>query len=109
MGIYQREGSKNWWLRYRDASGKLRRLSAGTTNKSLAQARLAELEAEVLEEIADVALQETKAPKEVEPDTSLDARIAALETMIRRILLERESQIRFLQGSANASKQLLRD
>jgi hypothetical protein len=47
MGIYKRKGTDFWYIRYRDADGKLVRRSSGTTDKGEAQAMLAEAETEV--------------------------------------------------------------
>lgn len=44
--LYQRKGSKRWWLGYVDASGREVQLSSGTTSKSRAKALLDRLERE---------------------------------------------------------------
>lgn len=37
ISLYKREGSKNWWLRYRDAEGALIRVSTGTPDEAAAR------------------------------------------------------------------------
>lgn len=109
MGVYHREGSKNWWLRYRDASGKLSRRSAETTIKAVALARLAEIEATVLEEVAAKESAMVEILPGDDPDAALEERVAALEDKIRRLILEKQSQIRFLEAWARSSRKLIKD
>jgi len=108
MGVYQREGSKNWWLRYRDANGKLVRRSANTTIKTVALARLAGIEAEVLADISVESVTSNDLPGMTQTDKSLDQRITDLEDLVRRLLLERKSLNRFLEASARSSERMLR-
>lgn len=37
VSIYKRKGSNNWWVRYRDANGRLHRRSTGTADEQLAR------------------------------------------------------------------------
>jgi hypothetical protein len=47
MRVYKREGSPNWWYNYRDADGKVRRRTARTTDKHVAEVMMAQAIAEV--------------------------------------------------------------
>lgn len=48
-GLYQREGSPFWIIRYADQNGRIKRLSTGTTEKKLAKAILDKKKTEVAE------------------------------------------------------------
>ena len=48
-GLYQRNGSPFWFIRYADQNGRIRRLSTGTTEKKLAKAILDKKKTEVVE------------------------------------------------------------
>ena len=95
MSIYQREGSANWWLRYRGADGKIVRRSAKTTVKEVAQAQLAEAEAAVIEEKAKngVSAASSAFTDALLAGESLEERVKALETVVRRLLLEKDVQV----------------
>src|SRR3546814_5055123 len=45
--IYNREGSKKWWLRYVDREGIIRRTSSGSTDKAVARQMADKIEAEL--------------------------------------------------------------
>ena len=53
--LYQREGSTNWWVRYHDNSGTLRRKSTGTSDKAAAQRIANRIEEELAMEASDLA------------------------------------------------------
>lgn len=48
-GLYKREGSPFWFIRYADKNGRIRRASSGTTEKKLAKAILDKRKTEVVE------------------------------------------------------------
>ena len=48
-GLYKRRGSPNWWMRFSDENGRLRRESTGTKVKSLAKEILAKRHVQVAE------------------------------------------------------------
>ena len=48
-GLFKRRGSPNWWIRYADRTGRIRRESTGTTVKKLAREILAKRKVEVAE------------------------------------------------------------
>lgn len=48
-GLYKREGSPFWFIRYADKNGRIRRLSTGTTEKKLAKSILDKKKTEVVE------------------------------------------------------------
>ena len=108
MSIYQREGSANWWLRYRNAEGKIVRRSAKTTVKKVAQAQLSEAEAAVIEEKAKKGGPASSTFASALPaGDSLEDRVEALETVVRRLLLEKEVQVGMLRAWTRSTKRLL--
>lgn len=48
-GLFKRRGSPNWWIRFADRTGRIRRESTGTTVKKLAREILAKRKVEVAE------------------------------------------------------------
>ena len=48
-GLFKRRGSPNWWIRYADRTGRIRRESTGTPVKKLAREILAKRKVEVAE------------------------------------------------------------
>lgn len=48
-GLYQRKGSPFWMIRYADQNGRIRRVSTGTTEKTLAKSILCKRKTEVAE------------------------------------------------------------
>lgn len=108
MSIYQREGSANWWLRYRGADGKIVRRSAKTTVKEVAQAQLAKAEVAVIEEKAKQGGPASSTFASALPaGESLEERVKALETVVRRLLLEKDVQVGMLRVWVRSTKRLL--
>jgi len=106
--IYIREGSTNWWFRYRDADGKLKRRSSGTTIKTLALAELAKLEAEIIEEKTAKGDKHGKATlSSANVDLSLEERVERLEQAVHLLITEKGIQIEFLEAWARSSRSLL--
>ena len=106
--IYIREGSTNWWFRYRNADGKLKRRSSGTTNETLALAELAKLEAETLEEKAAKEGKQAKAVlSNAKIDQSLEERVDRLENAVHHLIIEKDIQIQFLEAWARSSRSLM--
>ena len=106
--IYIREGSNNWWFRYRDADGKLKRRSSGTTIKALALAELAKLEAEILQEKAAKGDKQAKAVlSTAKTDLTLEERVERLEEAVHRLITENNIQIQFLEAWARSSRALM--
>ena len=48
-GLFKRRGSPNWWIRYADRTGRIRRESTGTIVKKLAREILAKRKVEIAE------------------------------------------------------------
>jgi hypothetical protein len=108
MSIYQREGSANWWLRYRNADGKIVRRSAKTTVKEVALAQLAKAEAVVVEEKAKKGGPPSSTfASALSTGDSLEERVEALETAVRRLLLEKDVQVGILKAWSRSTKRLL--
>jgi hypothetical protein len=87
MGIYKREGSDVWYLRYWDANGKLVRRTSGTKNEAEAQAVLAEAQAEVaLQKRAKFDHAVSGLGREEPADLPLPERVRRLEHIVRGLV-----------------------
>lgn len=61
VSIYQRDGSTKWWVRYRDADGKLVRESTGTEDEEVARHIAERIEQKLAAEYAAKAYGQNEA------------------------------------------------
>lgn len=83
ISLYKRRGTNNWWVRYRDANGRLHRRSTGTADEQLARRMAARLERELLQAmVEDEERMPDDTPRQDLASADLTQDIARIEQLL---------------------------
>lgn len=87
ISLYRREGSTNWWVRYRDEDGALRRQSTGETNEEAARRIANRIEEKLIKAAAsktydDSDVNEQSSREAYSSPRDVFAQIAGVETLM---------------------------